>query len=158
MDILSPAHKTFLLELLESKVNFMLIGGYAVNFHGYPRYTADMDIWIKPDNENKSALIEFFIAKEYNEKGINYLRSLDFTKAIAFHIGAKEARIDFLTRISGVLYSDAEKQKALLPLSDKFIPVIQYEHLILNKKASARLKDLGDVDELTKINRFKKKD
>ncbi len=156
MDILSPAHKIFLLELLEAKIDFILIGGYAVNYHGYPRYTVDMDVWLKPDNENKLTLIQFFKTKGYKEEGINFIARLDFTKAIAFHIGEKETRIDFLTRISGVLYADAEKQKMLLPLSDKFIPVIHYEHLIANKKASARLKDLGDVDELTKINRFKK--
>jgi len=61
MDILAAAHKTFLMDLLDAKVNFILIGGYAVNYHGYPRYTADMDIWLKPDNGNKQKLASFFI-------------------------------------------------------------------------------------------------
>jgi hypothetical protein len=66
MDIFLDEHKEFLLLLLKHEVEFMLIGGYAVIFHGYERTTGDMDIWLKPSNENKEKFIE--VLKSY---GIN---------------------------------------------------------------------------------------
>ncbi len=72
--------------LLKVKVDFILIGGYAVIYHGYKRTTGDMDVWIKPTNVNKKKLLRVLKKFEFDESGINYLNSLDFTKHIAFHI------------------------------------------------------------------------
>lgn len=157
MDILSETHKIFLIELLNAKVNFMLIGGYAVNFHGYPRYTSDMDIWLQPDDVNKQVFISFLSLKKFSDKGIQQILNIDFTLPNAFHIGKGETRIDFLTAISGTSFESAFEQKVLLPLGNLQIPVINFEHLIKNKKTSNRLKDLADVEELQKINQFRNK-
>jgi hypothetical protein len=156
MDILTQAHTTFLIELLNSGVEFMLIGGYAVNFHGYARYTADMDIWLKPNEMNKEKFISFIKIKGFSESAISHIKSLDFSKANAFHIGSDEEKIDFLTLIGGVKYEEAEKQCLFLEISNNRIPVIHYHHLIRNKELSARPKDLADVNELREINKFRK--
>lgn len=156
MDILSSAHKTFLIELINAEVNFLLIGGYAVNYHGYPRFTADMDIWLQPDNINKQKFACFIQSKQFLQEGVQRILSLDFTAANSFHIGQDANRIDFLTHISGVNYPEAEKQKVFLPLLSKQVPVIHYHHLIINKIKSARPKDMLDVGELQKINQYKK--
>jgi predicted nucleotidyltransferase len=157
MDILTKAHKTLLSDLIDSGVVFMLIGGYAVNYHGYPRYTADMDIWLKPDNENKLLFISFIKQNGFDQESINHITKLDFSKEQAFHFGQNETRIDFLTKISGVLFDEAYQQSAKLPLGDKVIPVIQYHHLVINKMNSSRMKDKADVDELQKINKYRNK-
>lgn len=156
MDILSEAHKTLLVELINCDIKFMLIGGYAVNFHGYPRYTADMDLWLEPDNENKIKFISFLKHKNFNTKSIEYISTLNFTVAQSFHFGENETRIDFLTKISGVQFNEAYQQCAKLLLRNKTIPVIQYHHLVTNKMLTDRLRDKADVDELQKINKYRK--
>jgi hypothetical protein len=157
MDILTKAHKTFLLELSGSGVTFMLIGGYAVNFHGYPRYTCDLDIWLKPDEENKKKFILFLKTKGFSEAGLAKITTLDFSKPQVFHIGETETRIDFLTKILGVQFDDAYGQCAKLLLEKTEIPVIQFQHLIINKMLSGRPQDKADVEELQSIMKYKKK-
>ena len=157
MDILTKAHKKFLIDLLDANVSFLLIGGYAVNFHGYARYTSDMDLWLKPDEINKNNFIEFLRRRNFNAESLEHLQQLDFTIANAFHIGQAETKIDFLTKVVGVKYDEANEQKVFLPLGNRQIPVIQYHHLILSKMSTSRIQDIADVEQLQNINKFKKK-
>lgn len=155
MNVLTPAHKKLLLNLLESDVIFLLIGGYAVNYHGYPRYTEDLDIWLKPNNENKANFILFLKQQKFAPAGINKLTELNFSEAQSFHIGQDETRIDFMTKISGVRFDEAFQGHAKLILDDHEIPVIQFQHLIVNKMVSSRPQDKADVDMLQKIHEYK---
>ena len=157
MNILIDKHKKILLALIDAKVEFLLIGGYAVNYHGYVRTTGDMDVWLKPDNKNKIAFL--IILEKYLEdkSGIEKVKELDFTDVIAFHIGVPPERIDFLTKIAGVNFNEAFSHKELLPIQNYQIPVLHLNDLIANKLLSARLKDKADVDELQKIMKLKKK-
>ena len=156
MDILLPEFKKLLLLLNKHKVNYMLIGGYAVIYYGYERNTTDMDIWLKPTNDNRDKLItalhEFGIKQESLEK----MSELDFLKASFFFFGEKPRKIDFLTKINGVTYTEAEEQVNYFPLQDEQVPIIQYHHLILSKICNERPQDMADVDRLQKINQFKK--
>ncbi len=151
--MLLEEHKKFLLLLLKYKVDFMLIGGYAVIYYGYERGTADMDIWLKPTNENRDkfllALNEHGIGTEY----LNAVSKMNFTSAKVLTLGDKPNKIDILTKVQGVLYEDADKEKQLFPMKDKFIPIIQYHHLIITKMIAGRPQDKADVDVLQKINR-----
>jgi hypothetical protein len=156
MDIFLPEHKEFLLELLNSEVEFILIGGYAVNFHGYVRATGDMDIFLKPDNENKSKLQSMLEKRGTNKEDIKNLGQMDFTKPNVFFMGIKPKRIDFLTRINNVDYESANQRRVMLPLKDKMIPVLHLDDLILSKITSGRNKDITDIEELQKVNRIKK--
>lgn len=157
MSILPETHQKLLIHLLDSDVEFLLIGGYAVNYHGYPRFTMDMDIWLKPDDANKQHFIAFIEKQGFSDESIAHLKTLDFTAAQTFHIGEQETRIDFLTKISGVDFNEAFARCAKLRLDDKIIPVIQYEDLMVNKMLSGRPKDKADVDELQKIRSSGKK-
>jgi hypothetical protein len=156
MNILTEAHKTLLNELLNCGIEFLLIGGYAVNFHGYPRYTIDMDIWLKPDNVNKDHFVEFLKKKGFDTESIDQIFILDFGEAQSFHIGNNETRVDFLTKISGVKFEEAYRQREMLSLPGKDIPVIPCRYLIINKMLSGRPKDMADIDELQKIMKLKK--
>ena len=157
MDILIPEFKELLLLLNKHKVNYMLIGGYAVIYYGYERTTTDMDIWLKPENENRdkllSALREFGIGKA----GIEQVSKADFTQIQCFFFGVKPRRIDFLTHISGVTYTEAEEKVNYFPLKDEKVPIIQYHHLILSKICNERPQDKADVERLQQINQFKNK-
>jgi hypothetical protein len=156
MNILLEPHKQLLRSLIEFKVDFILIGGYAVNFHGYNRVTGDMDVWLKPDNENRAKFISYLTAEGFEKESLNRISETDFTKHAAFHMGEKPLQVDFITIISGVSFTQADLQKQLLPLDDIFIPVLHLDHLILSKITSNRLKDKLDVEELQKIMRLKK--
>ena len=87
MKILEPLFRKVIIQLLESKVEFLLIGGYAVNYYGYGRYTGDIDFWIKPDNKNKLLLLDTFKKLGRNADDIDKISKLDFTKPQILLIG-----------------------------------------------------------------------
>lgn len=155
MEIISKGHKEFLLTLIKSKTEFILIGGYAVIYHGYPRLTMDMDIWVKPNNDNKLNLLEALQSYGIVDEDIEQVKNRDFTQTQAFFIGEKNNKIDFLTDISGVSYPEADSKKVFLEINSEKIPVIHYEHLIVNKMLSDRPQDKADVDMLQKIRKAK---
>jgi len=74
---------------------------------------------------------------------------------IAFHIGEPPIRVDFLTRLAGLQYEDADKKKVFFSLDNYKVPVLHLDHLIINKLTSGRAKDKADVEELQKIMRLK---
>lgn len=158
MDIFLEEHKLFLLLLLKHKVEFILIGGYAVILYGYERGTADMDIWLKPSNENKERFILALEEHGIGETSLTQLSKKDFGEVIVMHIGEKPNKIDFLTKVQGLTYDDADKEKKMLTMKDQLIPVIQYDHLIVLKMIAGRPQDKADVDILQKINRFRKRE
>jgi predicted nucleotidyltransferase len=156
MNILVDEHKILLEKLLDNKVDFILVGGLAVVFYGYKRTTGDMDIWLKPSEENKRKLISVLKADKIFEEDIQYLESLEFQKPLAFHIGEEPLKIDFLTHISGVNYEEANSLKNYFQSDNYQIPIIHLNHLIASKISTGRLKDKADVEELQKINKNKK--
>ena len=156
MNILIDEHKALLIQLLKAKIDFILIGGHAVIYHGYGRTTGDMDIWLKPDNETREKLIPLLEAYGIVREDIERLKKTDFTQMIAFHIGDPPDRVDFLTRLAGLEYPEADKKKVFLSLESYQVPVLHLDHLIINKLTSGRAKDKADVEELQKIMRLKK--
>lgn len=157
MIIFYEPHKEFLKKLISNDVEFILIGGYAVNYHGYNRPTGDLDIWLKPDNANRDKLLRLLRSENFSEEGINKIARLDFSKPVTFYFGKIPLRIDFLTHISGVKFNEAWQQKVLLPMEDCEIPILQLHHLVLSKISNDRTQDKLDVEELQKIIRLKKK-
>ena len=157
MNVLLDEHKSFVVELIRANVEFILVGGYAVIFHGYGRTTGDLDIWLKPANETKERLLMVLAAHGILDEDLEQLKRKDFTKSLAFHIDEPPRRIDFLTRISGLTYEEADKTKVFFFLGEYRVPVINYDHLIANKMASGRTKDKADVEELENIMKLRKK-
>ena len=157
MEIVLPEFKNLLLLLVKHKVNFMLIGGYAVIYYGYERSTADMDIWLQPSDDNRDKLIVALREFGIGEESLNKVSTLDFSQIQFFFFGEKPRKIDFLTHINIVSFEDAAKEANYFPLKEITIPIIQYQHLILSKITSSRPQDAADVDRLQKINQFKNK-
>ncbi|HUM70195.1 MAG TPA: hypothetical protein PLK31_15290 [Chloroflexota bacterium] len=137
------------LKLLNSKqVEYLLIGGYAVGYHGYSRATADMDIWIavNPDNAQKVAEVisEFF---GFQVEGATPELFLQENKVA--RMGVPPFRIEVLTTISGVRFAECYAERIVDKLEDDIeVNIISLKHLKINKKESGRLKDLNDLEHL----------
>jgi hypothetical protein len=154
MNITLPAHQEMLLALLSNNVEFMLVGGYAVVYHGYVRTTGDMDIWLKPSNENRNRLVDLLKNLNFDPEGVNRIAALDFTEVVAFHIGHEPEKIDFLTKIQGVDFEAAYQRKQILNLKNLQVPVLHLNDLIANKIMTNRSKDVADVDYLKRVNKW----
>ena len=157
MNILLDDHKAIIIQLLKAHIDFILIGGYAVIYHGYGRTTGDMDIWLRPDNANRDKLIPVLENLGIEAEDIDQIRKTDFSQTIAFHIDEPPRRVDFLTKIVGLTFQEAASRQVLLPLGDFEVPILHLDDLIVNKLISGRAKDKADVEELQKIMRLKGK-
>ena len=136
--------------LISHQVDFLVIGGYAVAAHGRPRYTGDIDIFVRksPDNARRlvSALHEFFgPLPEIREE--NFLHDDRMSQ-----FGLEPLRIDFLVHIKGVDFETAWRNKVLINQSGTDIPFISLPDLRANKRATGRGKDLIDLDLLQDID------
>ena len=138
-----------LLQLLNSKrIEYLVVGGYAVALYGYPRATGDIHIWIaiSKDNAQKtvSALKEFgFDVPELKEE-------LFQEKGKNIRMGEPPIRIEILTSIDGVEFPECYKNKNTLTIDGIEINFISFQDLKKNKKASGRLQDLADLENLEK--------
>lgn len=157
MNVFVPEHRQMLLALVKHQVNFMLVGGYAVIHYGYERSTGDMDIWLQLGNDNKIRLLAALGDFGIEDDDIAKLKSLDLEKAVpVFFIGEAPRRIDFVTAISRIDFGDAIKNAIFFNLEGTQIPVIHYNDLILSKMHTGRMKDKADVEELERINKYRK--
>jgi hypothetical protein len=153
MNIFNEFHQRFLFELLKHNVDFIVVGGLSVVFHGYVRTTGDMDLWLRPTNENKQKLLPVIEHFRVSEHSIDLLRGKDFSEILAFHFNSPPEKIEFLTHISGLNFDDAFVNCDHLTIENYDVPFLSFEDLIINKMAAGRLKDQADVEELKKVYR-----
>jgi hypothetical protein len=138
-------------------VEFMIAGGYAVNFHGYNRSTSDLDIWVKPVEANKMKIVNALLKLKFSKAAIQQVKELDFAKPFAFSIGAEPIDIDIFNSLTGVQYAVAERKMISFRYSDKLsVNYIHLTDLIVNKMLTNRTKDRLDVEELQKISKLRK--
>ena len=136
-----------LLRLLNSNnVEYLIVGGYALAFHGVPRYTGDLDIFIAANPGNADVLIRSIDDFGFGSLG---LEQSDFTEpGNVIQIGYPPIRVDFLTQITGVEWREAWESRIDTTFGGIPVHIISKEHLIQNKKAAGRPVDLGDIDRL----------
>ncbi|MGA0333741.1 MAG: nucleotidyltransferase [Kiritimatiellia bacterium] len=144
--ILIPSDFLDFLKLLsQHQVEYLLIGGYAVAYHGYVRATGDMDIFIRATEKNGERLCavfqEFGMGQDFNPK-------LFCKEGQILRLGVPPLRLEILNKISGVSFEECVNDAETLKVDTLSIPVISLEFLLLNKKASGRDKDLIDVKRL----------
>jgi hypothetical protein len=133
----------------------MIVGGYAVIFHGYGRTTGDLDIWVSSSPENKKKIIAAFIKMNYNDEAINFLKDINFDEPFDFKIGNDPIIVDVFNSITGVKYEDAIKNSIPYKFSDTAeARFIHLNDLIVNKMLTGRLKDKADVEELQRIMKY----
>ena len=146
MTSLPQDFKDFLKLLNSHKVDYLLIGGYAVGYHGYPRATADMDIWIGISQKNAKKLV--LVLKEFGFDFPEIDENLFLKKDKVLRMGNAPIRIELLTTISGVEFQTCYDNRIEDIIDGININIIDLENLKKNKKASGRFKDLDDVDKL----------
>ena len=143
---LASDFRDLLRAFCDHDVRFLVVGAYALAVHGRPRATGDLDVWIDPTPENAerthSALRSFGAP-------LDDLTIADLTTpGVVFQIGVAPLRIDVMTRISGVEFSIAWERRVQTSFDDVAIPVLSRADLIVNKRATGRLQDLADVENL----------
>jgi hypothetical protein len=138
--------KEFLKLLKEHDVRYLLIGGYAVSYHGYIRTTGDMDIWIAihPDNAKKIVAVLKIFGFEHPDLSPDLF--LHENKII--RMGVPPVRLEITTSISGVEFEECYQARIVDNLDGVEVNLIDLENLKKNKKASGRLKDLTDFNKL----------
>ena len=139
--------------LLREGVEFMLVGGYAVALHGWPRMTFDIDFWIMANPQNAAAVIRAL--KAFGAPLMD-LKEEDFHRpGMVYQIGMVPQRIDILSAISGVVYEDAVSRAVRMDVDGLSLKVIALDDLIANKRASGRPKDIVDAMTLEKLKEKK---
>jgi hypothetical protein len=144
--LLPPDFKEFLQLLNDHHVDYLLIGGYAVGYHGYPRATGDMDIWIAINPENAEKLVAVLAAFGFGATGI--AADLFLQPNTVIRMGNPPLRLEILTTISGVEFADAYAQCITDSIDGVPVNIIGLDQLKVNKRASGRLKDLSDLENL----------
>ena len=142
--MLNSDYKEMLLLLKKYDVDFLLIGAYALAFHGVPRSTGDIDFFVKCSVANSHkiflALTEF--GAPVKDIETDYLSRY----GNMFQVGVAPCRIDIITQIDGLLYEDVKFENATVDGVE--IKIISRDDFIRNKKAAGRLKDLADIESL----------
>ena len=145
---LDPDFEDFIQFLNQYEVDYMIVGGYAMAFHGSPRYTGDLDIWIDISESNAEKILLVIQAFGFSSLGF---KKEDFLKEnLINQIGYPPLRIDILTNIDGIDFKEAYTQKQVIEIEDLKANYIGLRDLIQNKKTSGREKDIIDVKTLQK--------
>lgn len=140
---LFPDFKEFLRLLNSSKVRYLLIGGYAVNFHGHHRTTGDMDIWIAVDPDNAPRVSEAL--RQFGFAAGMVPPEMFLEKGKIFRFGVKPVRIELLTSPSGIDFENCYPRRIEAQIDGIAVPVVALEDLRKNKRAAGRPKDQDDL-------------
>ena len=128
------------------KVNYMIVGGYALAYHGFPRYTGDIDIYVKPDAQNASKIVIALDEFGFGSVGIKQ-EDLESPNKVV-QLGVPPVRIDIITSISGLTWDEAYSQCVNGEYGETPVKFIGLKELILNKRATGRKKDISDLESL----------
>ena len=144
--MLNPDYRDMLSAFADAKVDYLVIGAYAMAAHGHPRATGDIDLWVGTAPTNAERVLD---ALSTFGAPLTEVDRDDFqTPDTVFQIGVSPRRIDILTTIEGVNFEEAWPQRIEIEIGGLTVPVIGREHLIKNKRALGRSQDLADIEHL----------
>ncbi|MBX3051023.1 MAG: hypothetical protein KF753_06105 [Caldilineaceae bacterium] len=144
--MLNQDFKEFIQSLNENKVEYLVVGGYTVDFHGHPRYTKDIDIRLRPSKSNAQAIMATLVQFGFGSLDIDTEDILHPDQII--QLGYPPARIDLLTTIPGVNFDECYQARIQAVMNGVTVSFIDLDNLKTNKRASGRLQDLADVESL----------
>jgi hypothetical protein len=156
MDIFDEEILRFWKALFEHKVEYIMVGGYATNLHGFQRYTGDMDIWIKDSRENRLKMRKAF--SDANMGDYDMLERIQFVPGRSDFRLNNGLRLDIMTTMKGLegfSFEECITMATIATIENIEIPFLHLNHLIANKKAVNRPKDQIDVIELEKIKKIR---
>ena len=144
--LLTDDFREFLRLLNASRVDYLLVGGYAVGLHGYPRATVDLDIWVRATADNAGRIIDALHAFGFDVPAVEPHLFVDPRSVVRF--GVPPFRIEIMTSIDGVAYDECRARAVEFDMAGLQVPVIALDDLKANKRAAGRHKDLADLDNL----------
>ncbi len=142
--------KDLLQMLQEEQVEYLVVGGYAVIHHSQPRFTKDLDIWLRPTKENALK-----VARTFRRFGIPLIGVTidDFADTgLQYAVGQEPSMIDFLTSIPGLDFDKCWESRVKAKEDNFQVIFLGKKDLITSKKTAGRLQDLADIDELNRAN------
>src|ERR1041385_439372 len=146
--MLNPDFNDMLSCLKDEKVEFLIVGAYALAAHGFPRATGDLDIWVRNDPENAQSIMR---ALSKFGAPARELSAEDLTsKDLIVQFGVEPCRIDLLTGITGVEFEEAWRNRVSIKIDNLEIFILSKKDLLTNKVATGRDKDQGDIVWLKK--------
>ena len=147
MDLeLPPDFKEFLRLLNDRGVEYLLIGGYAVGYYGYPRATNDLDVWIDVHPDNAERMVT--VLRDFGFETPELSASLFLQDKNIVRMGVPPMRIEIITAISGVRFHECYAERVTDTIDDVQVNLISLRQLKINKRASRRFKDLDDLEHL----------
>lgn len=144
--LINKDFKEFIELLNENEVEYLIVGGYALAFHGYPRYTKDIDIWIKLEKTNAEKFLKALAAFGFSDLGIT-IKDLTTLETV-IQLGYPPNRIDILNDVDGLKFDECYSSKIEVEIMDVKVNFIDLENLKKNKRASGRNQDLADLENL----------
>ncbi len=138
--------REFIQLLNSNNVRYLVVGGYAVAYYGYPRYTGDIDFFLECTEDNASAVIRCL--EEFGLQSLGISRKDLLSPNQVIQIGYPPLRIDLLTAVDGVLFENAWDNRVIVDLEDLKVNFIGKDDLNTNKRSTGRLKDQADAEEL----------
>jgi predicted nucleotidyltransferase len=144
--VLNRDFSEFIQSLNASGARYLVVGGYAVAFHGHPRYTKDVDVWIERTPENAARVIDALEQFGFGSLGLKAEDFLVLDQII--QLGYPPSRIDVLTSLPGVNFEDCYPARVETKIEGVMVSFIDLENLKKNKRASGRHQDLADLENL----------
>lgn len=138
--------REFLRLLNRHRVRYLVIGGYAVGYHGYPRYTGDIDIFIAISATNGNAMIRVFKDFGFDVGGMEADFFCDAGQVI--RLGREPMKVEIVNQIDGVTFAECYPRRTRARFEGLSINFISFDDLLKNKRASGRTKDKQDVEVL----------
>jgi hypothetical protein len=143
---LPPDFREFFQLLNSELIEYLLVGGYAVGYYGYPRATGDLDIWIAVTEANAAGMARVLERFGFSKKAAP--PELFLKQDAVVRIGMPPLRIDLLTGVSGVDFTECYASRTLAVVDGVEVSVIGLDHLRANKRMAGRAKDVDDLDHL----------
>ena len=136
------------IELLNSKrVEYVIVGAHALAFHGHPRYTGDLDVFVRVSSDNAQKIVDTIASFGFTDLEISEHDFLVDDNVI--QLGVPPNRIDLLMSLTGISFEEVWGSRTKAKFGSVSVPVISREHLIVNKRAVGRPQDLADIALLT---------
>jgi len=145
--MLSRDFKEFIESLNANNVRYLVVDGYAVALHGYPRYTKDLDVWIEPKIQNANNVLNALTPFGFDSLDITADDFLEEGNII--QLGYPPNRIDLITSLKGLMFENCYPERVQVEIQGVLIDFIDIENLKTNKKATGRPQDLADLENLT---------
>ena len=148
--ILDADLRALLALLTEHRVEYLVVGGHAVAFHGYPRFTEDLDLYVRAEPDNASRVVAALEAFGFASLGLTIADFVADDRVV--QLGRAPNRVDFLTRLRGVDFEGAWARRVGGELGDVAVWILSRSDLLKNKRATGRPQDLADAAALEALD------